>query len=471
MFWNDSKPSTATPPLPNTYWVQPGRLLAGEYPSSMSRAEAMERVQSLLRAGVTSFIDLTEEGELPEYDHLLPDLTEQRIRYRRLPVLDHGVPDSSAHMAQIVDAIEDELAAGRCVYVHCRAGIGRTGMAVACHLIRGGLSNQDALDHLQTLWRRCERSRSWPSVPETEAQAEFVRKWRDSTRAPASSEVGLQSRYEGALVGLAFGDALGALVSAAGFDAAALSDGPHGLRTSVHTGTARVLAESLLTLGKHDASDQMQRYMQWMRTAPQASVPADFRRALAAWQWSKKPNAGSHDPKNLDSHSLPRTVVCALYLRSDPLRAQDLAADASRTTQQAPIVLELCRIWAAQFIDALNGASKETLIAYEGPALRVVRQRTLKPRVKALLDGTARAQTDPDDALSVTQAAVRSFAATNTFRDALLSIATSRTPPSAAALCGALSGAHYGVESIPLDWRKRITEDAALRSLAHHLLG
>ena len=471
MFWNDANRSESAPPLPNSYWVQPGRLLAGEYPGSMSRAEAMERVQTLLSAGVTSFIDLTEEGEMPEYDQLLPDLTEQRIRYRRLPVLDHSVPESSAHMAQIVDAIEDELAAGRSVYVHCRAGIGRTGMAIACHLIRGGLSNQEALDHLQTLWRRCERSRRWPSVPETEAQVEFVRKWRDSTRAPASAHVGLESRYEGALVGLAFGEALGALVSAAGFDPAALSNGPHALRTSVHTATTRALAESLLTLGKHDASDQMQRYLQWTRTASQAPIPADFRRALAAWQWSKKPNAGSHDPKNLDSHSLPRSVVCALLLRADPQRAQDLAADASRTTQQAPIVLDLCRVWAAQFIDALDGAAKEELTAYKGPALLAVRHRTLKPPVKALLDGRARAQSDSDDALSVTEAAVNSFAATNTFRDALLSIATTRTPPAAAALCGALSGAHYGVESIPLDWRKRIADAAALRSLAHHLLG
>src|SRR4030095_14234663 len=109
-------------PIPNSYWVQPGRLLAGEYPGSMSRADAMERVQRLLAAGVTSFIDLTEEGELPEYGTLLPELTERRVRYRRLPMLDHSVPDSAAHMARILDLIDGELSAGQCVYLHCRAG-------------------------------------------------------------------------------------------------------------------------------------------------------------------------------------------------------------------------------------------------------------------------------------------------------------------------------------------------------------
>src|SRR5678815_4340752 len=80
-------------PIPNSYWVQPGRLLAGEYPGSMSRADAMERVQRLLSAGVTSFIDLTEEGELPDYESLLPELTERRVRYKRMPVFDHSIPD------------------------------------------------------------------------------------------------------------------------------------------------------------------------------------------------------------------------------------------------------------------------------------------------------------------------------------------------------------------------------------------
>ena len=105
----------------------------------------------------------------------------------------------------------------------------------------------------------------------------------------------------------------------------------------------------------------MQRYLQWTRAANDEPIPAELRRALSAWQWSKKPNAGSHDPKNLDSHSLPRTLAVALFLRRDAERAIDLAADVSRTTQQAPIVLDLCRVWAGQFIDALSGVAKAEL--------------------------------------------------------------------------------------------------------------
>ena len=149
----------ATPPLPNSYWVEPGRLLAGEYPGGISRPEAMQRLELLLAAGITSFVDLTEEGEMPPYDGWLATMTEQHIRHRRVAIHDHDIPDSDGHMGDIVDAIEQELAAGHRVYVHCRAGIGRTGMSIACHLIRQGLSSEAALERLNVLWRQCARSR------------------------------------------------------------------------------------------------------------------------------------------------------------------------------------------------------------------------------------------------------------------------------------------------------------------------
>jgi protein-tyrosine phosphatase/ADP-ribosylglycohydrolase len=470
MFWKDSKRGEMQPPLPNSYWVQPGKLLAGEYPGSMSRADAMERVQTLLRAGVNSFIDLTEEGELPEYDRLLPELTEQRIRYRRLAVLDHSVPQSSAYMTQIVDAIDDELGAGRCVYVHCRAGIGRTGMAVACHLIRGGRSNQDALDHLQTLWRQSERSRRWPNVPETDEQLAFVLNWREAARAAGAVNATLAGRAEGALVGLAIGDALGVLAARGGVDAAALSSSSAPLPAGVHAATTRALAESLAALGRHDANDQMLRYLQWTRAAADGVAPAELKRALAAWQWSRKPNAGSHDPKNLHPHSLPRTVAAALLLQADPQKAMDLAVEVSRTTQQAPVVLDLCRVWCAQLIDALAGVAKPQLGEMRGPAMQLLRQRALKPQVQALLDGRGRALSDEDDALSVTQGALRAFAKAGSFRDALLGLAAQQASDAALALCGALGGAHYGVDAIPLEWRRRLAEESLLRALGRELL-
>lgn len=467
---------SAPVPIPNSYWVRPGQLLAGEYPGSMTRADAMERVQKLLNAGVTSFVDLTEEGELPAYDGLLPELTEQQVRYRRLPILDHSVPESPAHMVKILDVIDKELAAGRCVYVHCRAGIGRTGTTVGCHLIRSGLDNVDALDRLQTLWQQCGRALRWPTIPETSEQVDFVRQWRESSSVGVGG-VDVLSRYEAALVGLGIGDAVGSMVANSNFDAATLVAGA-GLRdagtltTGASTAMTRALAESLIAKGMNDSDDQMQRYLAWTQSVGNIGVPGEVRRALAGWQWSRKKLAGTHDPANLDPHSLPRTLVVAMFLRADALSAIEGAAEASRTTQQSPVVLDLCRVWAALFVDAFNGVHKQTLLSFDGPAMRLVRERILKPPVKALVDGYGdRTCADANDAVSVTCVALDGFAAAKTLRDALLRVETSsRAAPSAAALCGALCGAYHGSEAIPPEWQRQLPEDAVLRSLARHLL-
>jgi ADP-ribosylglycohydrolase len=201
-------------------------------------------------------------------------------------------------------------------------------------------------------------------------------------------------------------------------------------------------------------------------------VAAELKRALALWQWSGKSHAGSHDPKNLDSHSLARTLAVALYTRTDAQRAIDLAAEVSRTTQQSPVVLDLCRLWAALFADALSGVSKQDLLAFTGPATTLLRQRTLKPALRSLLDGSAGVEiATTNDAVTATRVAIASFAAGETPREALERAALSgRVAPDALALCGALAGAHHGIQAAPAEWR-RLTDEAGLCSTARRLLG
>ncbi len=160
-------------PLPNTYWVIPGRILAGEYPGAADEITARARLTQLQAAGIDSFVDLTEEGELPPYSHLLPRQTD----YVRSAIVDTYVPNNIAQTKTIVATIQAALSRERRVYVHCRAGIGRTGLVVGCLLAEAEGNGKAALKILNRLWRQSERSGTWPTVPQTAEQADYVRRW------------------------------------------------------------------------------------------------------------------------------------------------------------------------------------------------------------------------------------------------------------------------------------------------------
>jgi hypothetical protein len=160
-------------PLPNTYWVIPGRLLAGEHPYGADERDARERLERLAGAGIDYFIDLTDVHERPDYDELLPE----NAIYLRSAIPDTYVPDDPAQMQQLQSSIQAALSQGRCVYVHCRAGIGRTGIVIGCLLAEEDLDGKGALKRLNRLWRQSARSKSWPTVPQTAEQAEYIRRW------------------------------------------------------------------------------------------------------------------------------------------------------------------------------------------------------------------------------------------------------------------------------------------------------
>jgi len=125
-------------PYPNTYWVVPGRFLAGENPEVNDDQTLEENLSALLATGIRTFIDLTEEHELNGYAVTLRCLAEERgleVTYLRIPIPDRSVP-SAWTLRCILDLIDRSMADQRPAFVHCFAGIGRTGTVVGCHLRR-----------------------------------------------------------------------------------------------------------------------------------------------------------------------------------------------------------------------------------------------------------------------------------------------------------------------------------------------
>jgi hypothetical protein len=164
-------------PDPNSYWVVPGKLLAGEYPGGPDSEEARRRLRRFLAAEVRHFIDLTEVGELTPYAELLTEEAGSGTSYERFPIRDVSVPDEPKTVAKIIAAIDRAMAEGRITYVHCWGGVGRTGLAVACWLQEHGHTPDEALTELADKWRSCAKSKRMPYSPETPEQVRWVKQW------------------------------------------------------------------------------------------------------------------------------------------------------------------------------------------------------------------------------------------------------------------------------------------------------
>jgi ADP-ribosylglycohydrolase len=479
------KPS-ALPPAPalgSCYWVIPGQLLAGEHPSGDTPAAQRARLKSLLDTGIDCFVDLTMPRELDAYDGELPAEAE----YFRGSIQDHSVPALREDMARILDFLQRSLARGRGVYVHCRAGIGRTGIVVGCLLVEHGRTGDQALQELNQLWQMSPRAKVWPFVPETDEQVEYIRNWsRNIPDAPAlpSGTDDLRARFRGALAGLAVGDALAATTQNQEEGAFTpvediLGGGPLALPPgawSDDTAMALCLAESLLERGGFDARDQMQRYGRWQQqghlsaTGQALGITASTTRALALSKWQRKLFSGSHDPAQLDPEPLSRAPAAVMFFYATPQVAVHQACEAARTTCQAPLVLECCRLYGAIFYGALAGRPKGALFH---PEVEILDRTKLRPAITEIIADAVRGPPSSPGARidQVLHAALWAFHSTDTFRAGALRAANlGGSSDVIASAYGALAGAHYGVNAIPASWRGMIVQKELVERFADRLL-
>ena len=479
-----SQDSRGAAPLPNSYWVVPGRLLAGEYPATSILAETDERIERLLQAGIDTFVDLTAPGELPPYHPNLP----LSIEYERRPVKDHGVPDNFQQMDEIVDVIADAMRRRRAVYVHCRAGIGRTGMTIACVLADGGLSAQAALEKLNLLWTQSARSFDYAAIPETAQQAEFVHDWVKFRRPgaaaatvsipkpaeismPPVSQPRLPQRFTGSMLGLAVGEAVAAasqglargefapVTGMAGGGPAGLPRGAWGDDTAM----ALCLADSLLSKAAFDPRDQVARYQRWQTqgylaaTGQCVGIEANTVKALGAARWRRQMFAGSHDPQQLDPEPLGRIAPVLLYFHADPALAVARAAEAARTVNQAPLVLAALRCAAIVLQRTLAGQDRSSLLALDRRAIGVPAGPDAA-RLEQIVDGRFRSMRDDElrpagDVLDILECALWTLWRARDFRDAVLTAANlGGRSDVTGALVGQIAGARFGAAAIPADW-------------------
>ena len=167
-------------PISESYWIIPGRFIAGEYPGSLNDDEARCKLRWLLDQNIDLILDLTEDGEagLRPYANIFFDEAAKiprKVNHQRLPLRDFQNPAHET-LSEILNTIDLSLSEGKSIYLHCFGGKGRTGTVVGCYLVRHGMTGQEALEKIREL-RKFIPGRDEQS-PETVGQKRMVLEWK-----------------------------------------------------------------------------------------------------------------------------------------------------------------------------------------------------------------------------------------------------------------------------------------------------
>ena len=151
------------------YWLDgawPGKLAVGPRPRGGDWLK--DDIAGWKRAGIDAVLSLLTPDEERDLD--LADearqVRAQGMHFTSFPIPDRQVPRSEAKLAEILGRVAHALSNGKNVLVHCRQGIGRSGLVAASLLVKKGISPGAAIESVSA-------ARGMP-VPETAEQRDWI---------------------------------------------------------------------------------------------------------------------------------------------------------------------------------------------------------------------------------------------------------------------------------------------------------
>lgn len=285
-------------------------------------------------------------------------------------------------------------------------------------------------------------------------------------------------RAVGSLLGLAIGDAVGTTLEFQARDSGPpLTDmvggGPFGLgpgEWTDDTSMALCLADSLIACGDLDEADLMRRFVGWWRHGRNSVTGRCFdignttRQALATFERTGNPRAGSTDPATAGNGSLMRLAPVALRYHGDPAEAVAAAQRQSVTTHAAPAAIDACALFAGLLVDAIHGRDRKALLEprpFQGhPDIEAIAAARYRSRRRNEIMSSGFVVHTLEAALWCVQTAA-------SFRDAVLLAANlGDDADTVAAVTGQLAGALWGEDAISPDWRQRLAWADSIRERA-----
>ena len=249
------------------------------------------------------------------------------------------------------------------------------------------------------------------------------------------------------------------------------------------TSMALCLATSLLESGGFDPVDQMGRYLRWFRQGYLSSTGECFdiggttREALVRFERTGEPYSGPTDAMSAGNGSLMRLAPVPMFFAGDAREAIDRSADSSRTTHGAVEAVDACRYFAGLLVGALRGVDKQTLLSDSlQPGRGPVGRGSASAEDRRHRGGVVQAQAAPRDPRNRLRGGHSGGGPVGLLPHGGLQGGRPQggqpRPDDAdttGAIFGQIAGAHYGVESIPTEWRQRLTMSTEIVSMADRL--
>ncbi len=286
-----------------------------------------------------------------------------------------------------------------------------------------------------------------------------------------------EDRYQGCLLGLAIGDAVGTTVefkSPGSFPPMTdmVGGGPFHLAKGEwtdDTSMALCLAESLLECKGFNARDQMERYVRWWKEGYMSSNGKCFdigntvSSALSNFQRTGEPNSGFKDDYSSGNGSLMRLAPIPLYFASNPSKAITMSAESSKTTHGSKACLDACRYFGGLLVGAINGVEKQALLSERySPVEDSWKTSPLCDVIDDISIGSFKEKNPPDIVgsgyvVQSLEAALWAFHNSSDFKEGcLLAVNLGHDADTTAAIYGQIAGAYYGLSGIPELWVKSI---------------
>ncbi|MDE0701433.1 MAG: ADP-ribosylglycohydrolase family protein, partial [Acidimicrobiaceae bacterium] len=165
-----------------------------------------------------------------------------------------------------------------------------------------------------------------------------------------------------------------------------------------------------------------------------------------------------------------------MFFAGDAREAIDRSADSSGTTHGAVEAVDACRYFGGLLVGALRGVDKQTLLSeHYSPVEGLWDEAPLAPKIAAIAGGSFKVKQPLEIrgtgyVVDTLEAVLWAFFHTEDFREGALKVVNlGQDADTTGAIFGQIAGAHYGVESIPAQWRQRLTMSADIVSLADGL--